>query len=67
MERVAYVLLAIVALFWLGAILLGMVVAFPAGLIGLIALVAIGLLLIKVLKERLTSEEDDYYDKHVER
>ena len=66
-ERVAYVLLALVALAWLAVMLVGAVVAFPFGLVILVALLAVGLLLIKIVKERLESSEDDYYDKNVER
>jgi hypothetical protein len=65
-EKVAYAILLVLAALWLGGILLGMVVAFPWGLIGLAALAAFGLLFIKVLKERLQSSEDDYYEKNVD-
>lgn len=67
MEKLGYTLLAIVALVWLIAMVTGMIVAFPVGLLGLIALLGIGVLFIKVLKERLTNKEDDHYSKHVDR
>jgi len=67
METIAYALLAIVALIWLVAIITGMIVALPFGLIGLIGLLAVGLLFIKVLKERLSSKEDDHYSKNVDK
>ena len=38
-----------------------------ADLLGLIAVVGIGALLIKVLKERLANTEDDHYSKTVDR
>ena len=66
-ERVAYVLLAVVALAWLGVLLVGAVAAFPFGLVILVALLAVGILLIKIVKERLQSSEDDYYDRNVKR
>jgi len=67
MEKVAYVLLGIVALCWLVAMLVGMIAAFPFGLIGLVAIAGVGLLFIKVLKERMSSREDDYYSKNVDK
>jgi hypothetical protein len=66
-ERVAYVLLGIVAVCWLVGMVVGMVKAFPFGVIGLLALAGVGLLLIKVFKERMTSTEDDYYSKNVDK
>ena len=67
MEKTAYALLIIVAAVWLIAMLVGMVVAFPFGILGLFVFVGLGLLFIKVLKERLASKEDDYYSKHVDK
>ena len=66
-EKIGYTLLGVLALLWLAAMLTGMVIAFPFGLLGLVALAGIGALFMKVLKERLTNKEDDYYSKNVER
>jgi hypothetical protein len=65
MEKIGYVLLAIVALIWIGAMIYGMVAAFPVGLIGLVAILGIGFLLAKVVKDRITNKEDDHYSKNV--
>ncbi len=67
MEKAGYALLLIVAAAWLVAMVVGMVAAFPFGLLGLVALVGIGLLLIKVFREHLTSKEDRYYSKNVDK
>ncbi len=67
MEKIGYALLAIVAIVWLVAMITGMIVAFPFGLLGLIALLGVGILFIKVLKDRMTSKEDDHYSRHVDR
>ena len=67
MEKVAYVLLAIVALFWLAGMFLGMIAAFPIGVVGIIGTMGIGLLLIKVIGERISNEEDDYYSRNVDK
>jgi F0F1-type ATP synthase assembly protein I len=66
MERIGYILLGIVALCWLVAVIVGMVAALPWGIIGFIALLGFGLLFAKVLRERLASEEDDRYSRHVD-
>jgi len=67
MERIGYILLSIVAAGWLIAILAGMIVAFPFGLIGLIVIMGIGFLFAKVIKDRMENKEDDYYSKNVEK
>ena len=67
MEKTAYALLLSVAALWLIAMLVGMIAAFPVGLIGLVVIVAVGLLFIKVLRERLANKEDDYYANNVDR
>ena len=67
MERIGYVLLSIVAAGWLIAILAGMIVAFPFGLIGLIVILGIGFLFAKVVKDRIENKEDDYYSENVDK
>ena len=61
MENIGYILLAIVAACWLIAMLVGMIAAFPFGLIGLLAIAGIGFLFAKVVKDRLANKDDDYY------
>lgn len=66
MVKTAWGILAFLALLWLLGMVVGMVAAFPIGLLGLLALVAVGLLFLKVLGDRLDNEEDDYYSKNVD-
>jgi len=66
MEYIGYVLLAIVALIWIVALFIGMIAAFPYGLIGLLAILGIGFLFAKVIKDRLENKEDDHYSDNVE-
>ena len=66
-EKTAYTILLGLTALWILAILVGSIAAFPMGLIGLLVLVAIGLLFVKVLKERLSNKEDQYYSKNVEK
>ena len=67
MEKIGYILLLIVAVCWLIAMLFGIIVAFPVGIIGLVAIVGIGLLFAKVLKDRLSNKEDDHYTRNVDK
>lgn len=67
LEKLGYACLCVVALCYVAAMLAGMVAAFPFGLIGLIAIVGVGALLIKVIRERRANTEDDYYSKTVDK
>ncbi|QTA89881.1 hypothetical protein [Desulfonema magnum] len=67
MEKIGYILLLIVAGIYLIGMLVGMIAAFPFGLIGLLAIIGVGLLFAKVVKDRLENKEDDYYSKNVEK
>ncbi len=67
MEKIGYVLLLIVVVCWLVAMLFGMIAAFPAGIIGLVAILGIGFLFAKVVKDRLSNKEDDHYTKSVDK
>jgi hypothetical protein len=66
MEKLGYFLLAIVALAWITIVITGLVMAFPWGLIGLIGILGLGVLLIKVLADRLNNKEDDHYSNNVD-
>ncbi|MFB0517436.1 MAG: hypothetical protein ACETWG_12645 [Candidatus Neomarinimicrobiota bacterium] len=66
MEKLGYILIGSVALLWIIAMVAGLIVVLPYGIIGLVILAGFGLLFAKVLKERLTSKEDDYYSKNVQ-
>ena len=65
MEYIGYVFLAIVAIIWLVVLLIGLVAAFPYGIIGFVALLGIGFLFAKVVKDRLENREDDHYSNNV--
>jgi len=66
-EKVGYTILAVVAACWLAAVLFGAIAALPYGLVGLLAITGIGVLFIKVIRDRIGNKEDDYYSKHVDR
>ena len=67
MEQAGYILLSIVVIIWIVGMFVGLIVAFPFGIIGLIAIAGIGLLLIKVLTDRIDNKEDDYYSKNIDK
>jgi hypothetical protein len=66
LEKIAYALLGFVSLLYLAVMVAGLVAAFPWGIVGLIAIVGIGLLLIKVIRERIRNSEDNYYSKNID-
>jgi F0F1-type ATP synthase assembly protein I len=66
-EKIGYLCLALVAGCYLLAMFAGMVAAFPYGLIGLVAIVGIGVLLLKVIRERRANAEDDHYSRTVDK
>lgn len=67
MEYIGYILLALVTLCWLIIMIVGMIEAFPWGIIGLVAIIGIGFLFAKVIKDRLANKEDDHYSKTVDK
>ncbi len=66
-ERVGYTILVLIAFIYVIAMVAGFFAILPYGLIGLALMVGVGILLIKVLKERLNNKEDDYYAKKVDK
>ncbi len=67
MEKIGYILLGMAAICWIVAIIIGVIVAFPVGLVGLIAIIGIGFLFTKVVKDRLENKEDDHYSKNIDK
>lgn len=67
MEKIGYILLAIVAIIWIGAVIGGLIIAFPYGLIGLAGIFGLGFLLVKVISDRLSNKEDDHYSDNVDK
>ena len=65
LEKIAYVLLGSFVVFCVLAYLAGAIVAFPWGLIYAVPLVALILLLVKAIRDRLENKEDDFYDQHI--
>jgi hypothetical protein len=67
MEIIGYIFLGIATVCWIIAIIIGVVVAFPIGIIGMIVILGIGFLFAKVIKDRLENKEDDHYSNTVDK
>ena len=67
MEIIGYIFLGIATVCWIIAIIIGVVVAFPIGIIGMIVILGIGFLFAKVIKDRLENKEDDHYSDTVDK
>lgn len=59
MEKLAYGILIAITLIWILTILYGFISIFPIGIIGILVIVAFGLLFIKVLKEKFEKKEEN--------
>jgi hypothetical protein len=66
-EKWGYSLLAIIVIIYMVAMFVGMIATFPYGIVGLLFVTAVGILLVKVLKERIRNKEDDYYNREVDK
>jgi len=66
-EKIALVLISLVACAYIGSLAVGLIMFFPFGLIGLLVLAVVGGLFVKVLMDRLNNSEDDYYVKNIDK
>lgn len=53
------------AIVWLGGVVFAMFTVMPYGLIGFVGLTGAGLLIAKVVRDRMNNAEDDYYSKNI--
>ena len=67
MEKIGFSMLGIVVVIYIIGLIVASILAFPVGLIGLLAIGGVGLLFLQAVKDRLGNEEDDYYSKNVEK
>lgn len=67
MEKLGYAVLLAVLIAWIVILIVGLLDAMPEGVIGLAAIFGIGVLFLKVLRDRLRNKEDDYYSKNVKK
>ncbi len=67
MEKIGYFFLGTAVVIWAFLIFSKVILSMAVGIVGLLAIIGIGLLLIKVIGDRIGNREDEYYDKNVER
>ncbi len=60
-----YLLLIAAFIGYLVVVIMGLVDVLPEGIVGLLAIAGFGVLLIKVIKDRLANKEDNYYSKNI--
>ena len=66
-ETAVYIVLGTLAAGYLLAVIAGLLAVWPWGITGLVAIGAIGVLFVKVLRDRLNNAEDDHYARNVDR
>jgi hypothetical protein len=66
-EKIGYSLLAIIVALYLVAMFAGIIATLPYGLVGLALVGGIGVLMAKVVIERLRNKEDDHYSEKVDK
>ena len=66
MEYAGFVILGLLVAGWLVVMIVAAIQFLPYGLIVLVALLGFGLLLAKVIRDRLANKEDDHYAKTVD-
>jgi hypothetical protein len=67
LDKLALALIIVGGAVYLVVILLGMIALFPWGLVGLAVIGVVGFIFIQVLRQRLNSAEDDYYERNVDK
>jgi len=67
LDRIALGLVIIVAIVYVAILMVGLVGLLPYGLPLLVLFLIGAYLFLRVLRERLTSSEDDYYEKNIDK
>jgi hypothetical protein len=65
LDKLALILIVAGGVLWAGVMLVGAVATLPFGLPILVGLLVGGYFCYRVVKDRVTSAEDDYYEKNV--
>lgn len=67
LDRLALIFVLVPVALWLTIMVTTAIALFPYGLVVLVVLGAVGYLFWRVISERLSNKEDDYYEKNVKR
>jgi peptidoglycan/LPS O-acetylase OafA/YrhL len=65
LDKIALILVIVLATVWAMAMLAGLVASLPYGLPVLLLFAIGGYLIYRVLRDRLDNAEDDYYEKNI--
>lgn len=67
LDTVALWLVVALAIAWAAVAIVGLVAMWPFGLIGLVVIVVVGYLIVGVIRQKMASAEDAYYEKNVDK
>jgi len=67
LDKIALILVIALAAVWVVAVFGGLVATLPFGLPILAILLVVGYLVYRVVRDRLNSAEDDYYERNVDK
>lgn len=67
LDKLALIIVIAGAIIWAFLMLVGMIAAWPVGLPFLVFGLIAGYFLYRVIADRLSNAEDDYYEKNVDR
>ncbi|MEM9028221.1 MAG: hypothetical protein AAGC70_07620 [Pseudomonadota bacterium] len=65
LDRLALIIILIPAAVWIVVMLAGVIAAWPYGIPVLIAFAVVAYIFMRIVAQRLSSREDDYYEKNI--
>lgn len=67
MEKAGYFFIALGVVLWGILVISGIIQSPYVGVMGAVVIIGFGILLVKVITDRMKNKEDDYYQKNVEK
>ena len=67
LDKFVLILVVIIGAIWCVIMLLSAVAIYPFGLLILVVYLIVGYIVYRVVRDRMTNKEDDYYEKNVDR
>ncbi len=65
LDKLALILVVAFAAIWCLVMLTGIIATLPYGLPALVVFLLVGYFFYRVIQDRLSNKEDDYYDKNI--
>lgn len=66
LDKLALIIVIAPVVVWCGIMLVGAIAIWPLGLPALIVFAVVGYFIYRVVRDRLSSAEDDYYEKNID-